>query len=188
MELWAFEWTFTSVFSIADFPKVESTAVRMMTNDMDHKFSISDLRDRPEFAETVADRIWNAWWRDDGHQLDFIQELVNENFSSSGLPLALVAHDGDAFLGTAHLIDNDLESRPQYSPWVAALWVDEAARKSGLGTALARAGAEAAFKQGFETVYLCAKPHLSAYYEGMGWQRIEDDVEGTNVFALKRKS
>lgn len=158
-----------------------------MANIKDKNYSISDLRDRPEFAETVADRIWNAWWRADGHELDFIRGLVNENFASSGLPLALVAHDGDTFLGTAHLIGNDLESRPQYSPWVAALWVDDAARKSGVGTALAQAAAEAAFKQGFETVYLCAKPHLTIYYEAMGWRKIEDDVEGTNVFSMQRK-
>lgn len=153
-----------------------------------HKtYSISDLRDRPEFAGDVADRIWNAWWRKDGHELAFIRGLVDENFASTGLPMAFVAHDGDTFLGTAHLIDSDLESRPQYSPWVAALWVDEAARGAGLGTALARAGADAAFKQGFETVYLCAKPRLTAYYEGMGWQKIEEDVEGTNVFSMRRK-
>ncbi|PWK70761.1 GNAT family N-acetyltransferase [Aminobacter sp. AP02] len=153
---------------------------------MTHKtYSISDLRDRPEFAADVADRIWNAWWRDDGHELAFIRGLVDENFASTG-PRALVAHDGDSFLGTAHLIDNDLESRPQYSPWVAAVWVDEAARKSGIGAALVRAGAEAAFGQGFDTVYLCAKPAKSAFYERLGWQRIEEDVEGLNVFLMKR--
>lgn len=152
-----------------------------------HKtYSISDLRDRPEFAGDVADRIWNAWWRKDGHELAFIRGLVDENFASTGLPQALVAHDGATFLGTAHLIDNDLESRPQYAPWVAALWVEEAARGEGLGTALALAAAQAAFAAGHAAVYLCAKPHLTAYYQGMGWQRIEEDVEGLDVFAMKR--
>ncbi|GAA2836172.1 acetyltransferase (GNAT) family protein [Aminobacter aminovorans] len=154
-----------------------------------HKtYSISDLRDRPEFAGDVAVRIWNAWWRQDGHELAFIRGLVDENFASTGLPQALVAHDRDTFLGTAHLIESDLEARPQYSPWVAAVWVDEAARKSGIGAALVQAGAEAAFLQGFDTAYLCAKPAVSAFYERLGWQRIEEDVEGLNVFSLKRKA
>lgn len=159
-----------------------------MTNAQVQPYSISDLRDRPEFAAEVADRIWNAWWRADGHQLAFIKGLVDENFASAGLPRALVAHDGATFLGTAHLIDNDLESRPQYAPWVAALWVDEVARKSGIGAALVQAGAEAAFEQGFDTVYLCAKPAVSAFYEKMGWQRIEEGVEGLNVFSMERKA
>ncbi|WP_432285285.1 GNAT family N-acetyltransferase [Aminobacter sp. BA135] len=152
-----------------------------------HKtYSISDLRDRPEFAGDVADRIWNAWWRQDGHERALIRGLVDENFASTGLPQAFVAHDGDTFLGTAHLIDNDLESRPQYSPWVAAVWVDETARRSGIGAALVQAGADAAFGQGFDTAYLCAKPAVSAFYERLGWQRIEEDVEGLNVFSMKR--
>ncbi|WP_378945250.1 GNAT family N-acetyltransferase [Mesorhizobium sp. ANAO-SY3R2] len=159
-----------------------------MTNAQSQTYAISDLCDRPEFAGEVADRIWNAWWRADGHELAFIRGLVDENFTSTSLPMALVAHDGDAFLGTAHLIDNDLESRPQYSPWVAAVWVDEAHRKSGIGAALVRAAADAAFAKEFDTVYLCAKPAVSAFYEQMGWQRIEEGVEGLNVFAMKRRA
>ncbi len=154
-----------------------------------HKtYSISDLRDRPAFAAEVADRIWNAWWRADGHELAFIRELVDENFASTGLPRALVAHDGETFLGTAHLIDNDLEARPQYSPWVAAVWVDEAHRKSGIGAALVLAAAEAGFAQGFDTVYLCAKPAMSAFYEGLGWRPIEQNVDDLDVFSLSRPS
>lgn len=152
------------------------------------KFSISDLRDKPEFAAQVSDRVWNAWWRGQGVSFEFIKGLVNENFASSGIPLALVAHDDGVFLGTASVIESDVEARPQYTPWVAAVWVDDDARKSGVGSALVRAGAEAAFKQGFETVYLCAKPRLTDYYEGMGWRKIEEGVEGTNLFSMRRSA
>lgn len=152
-----------------------------------HKtYSISDLRDRPQFAADVADRIWKAWWRADGHELAYIRGLVDENFVSSGIPLALVAHDGGVFLGTASVIESDMEARPQYAPWVAAVWVDEAHRKSGIGAALVRAAAEAGFAKGIDTIYLCAKPAVSTFYEQMGWQRLEEGVEGLNIFAMKR--
>ena len=32
-------------------------------------FTISDLRQCPEFFDTVAERIWRAWWEPDGHPL-----------------------------------------------------------------------------------------------------------------------
>jgi hypothetical protein len=35
-------------------------------------FTVSDLRQCPEFFDIVADRIWRAWWRDAGHPLDYI--------------------------------------------------------------------------------------------------------------------
>ncbi|MEO5325915.1 GNAT family N-acetyltransferase [Mesorhizobium sp. CC13] len=159
-----------------------------MPDRRDQNYSISDLRDRPEFASTVAERVWNAWWRDQGVGLDHLQGLVDESLTPAGRPMALVAHDGDTFLGTAHLIDDDLEARPQYAPWVAAVWVDEAARKAGIGSALVRAAAETAFGQGFETVYLCAEPAKAGFYEGLGWRRIERDVDGLDVFSLSKPS
>ena len=84
------------------------------------EFLISNLRDRPHFRTEVADRIWRAWWRDKGTALDHIAGRVEENLRSPGIPFALVAHRDDEFLGTASVISDDMEERPQYAPWVAA--------------------------------------------------------------------
>ena len=46
---------------------------------MSDAFIISDLRRRPEFFEAVADRIWQAWWKEDGHPLDYISGRLREN-------------------------------------------------------------------------------------------------------------
>src|ERR1700709_1167234 len=82
-------------------------------------FAISDLRQRPEFLDTVADRIWQAWWRDSGHPLDYVSSrLRDENLNADPIPFALVAHDGMEFLGTSSVIKADLEERPQLTPWV----------------------------------------------------------------------
>ena len=61
-------------------------------------FTISDLRQRPEFFDTIAERIWRAWWKADGHPLDYIQGRLRENLNARPLPFALVAHDGGRFL------------------------------------------------------------------------------------------
>ena len=71
-------------------------------------FTISDLRRRPEFFDTVASRIWQAWWEAEGASLDYISGRLRENMSEAPIPLALVAHDGGAFLGTASVIASDL--------------------------------------------------------------------------------
>src|SRR5213596_2367795 len=73
-------------------------------------FTISDLRQCPEFFDTVAERIWQAWWRDDGHPLDYISGRLRENMNATPIPFALVAHDGKSFLGTASVIASDLRS------------------------------------------------------------------------------
>lgn len=143
-----------------------------MTTD----FTISDLRQRPDFFDAVADRIWQAWWKRHGVPEAYIVERLRENMQWTGLPIALVAHRGPEFLGTASLLVSDLDERPQYTPWVAAVWTEPAARKQGVAPALIEHACTQAFGRDHGRVYLCAAPLRRAYYEHLGWTPIEDEV------------
>ena len=151
-------------------------------------FTISDLRQRPEFFDTVADRIWQAWWKADGHPPDYISDRLRENLSESPIPFALVAHDGAAFLGTASVIASDLAERPQLTPWVAAVWVEPHARQRGVGGALVDHATRDCLALGVSRAYLCARPPHSAFYEGLGWTLIERDVGPRHLSVFTRDS
>lgn len=97
---------------------------------------------------------WCASWKPKGYALAFIEGLVRENLNNEPIPFALVAHVEGTFLGTASVIASDFDSRPQYTRWVAALWVDPAHRSNEVGTALVRQGAEMAQDLGFDPAYL----------------------------------
>jgi GNAT superfamily N-acetyltransferase len=147
-------------------------------------FTISNLRRRPEFFDTVAMRIWQAWWEAEGASLDYISGRLRENMNDTPIPLALVAHDGDAFLGTASVIASDLAERPQLSPWVAAIWVEQKARGHGIGAALVNRAAQDCFALDIGRAYLCARPRMSGFYERLGWTLREQQVgrQGLDVF------
>jgi GNAT superfamily N-acetyltransferase len=147
-------------------------------------FTISDLRQRPEFFDTVADRIWRFSWKDAGTPLDYISGRLLENLNAEPLPIALVAHDGAEFLGTASVIASDLEERPQLTPWVAAVWVEPHARSRGVGSALVERAARDCFALGIARAYLCARPARVSFYERLGWIPIEHNVgeHGLTVF------
>jgi predicted N-acetyltransferase YhbS len=138
--------------------------------------SVVDLRERPEFAPLIADRVWRAWWKSKGHALAFIEGLVQQNLNAEPIPLAVVAHDGETFLGTASVIRSDLDVRPQYTPWVAAVWVDPMHRSKGVSAALVQVGAEKARALGFDPVYLCALPPKHGFYQWLGWRLVEAGV------------
>jgi GNAT superfamily N-acetyltransferase len=138
--------------------------------------SISDLRQRPDFFDVVADRIWQAWWRPHGHPLDYVRDRLAENMSPAPIPLALVAHNGGEFLGTSSLIASDLEERPKLSPWVAAVWVEPHARRHGVGAALVDHAAEACFGLGIARAYLCARKERTGFYQRLDWTLVEEDV------------
>ena len=105
-----------------------------------------------------------------------ISGRLAENMNAEPIPLALVAHKGERFLGTASLIASDLDERPQFSPWVAAVWVEPDARRHGIGAALVDQATNAAFSLGFARVYLCARRERLDFYRRLGWNRIEENV------------
>ena len=149
-------------------------------------FTISDLRQRPDFFEMVAERIWRAWWKADGHPLAYISGRLRENLSATPIPFALVAHDGETFLGTASVIASDLAEHPQFTPWVAAVWVEPQARRRGIAAALVDRATQDCFALGVGRAYLCARPQRAGYYERLGWTPIERDVGPHRMSVLIR--
>src|SRR5690606_35734054 len=90
------------------------------------------------------------------------------------VPSTLVALDGDGeWLGSVSLLAEDHPDIPQYSPWLASLYVRPEARGNGTGRALvARAVAEAA-ALGIGTLYLYCTPAVAGWYLGLGWRQHE---------------
>ena len=138
--------------------------------------TISDLRQQPAFFDAVADRIWRAWWKERGFPADTIAGRLRENMSASPIPFALVAHRDETFIGTASVITSDIEERPQYSPWIAAVWVDPQYRMREIGSELVSRAASDAFALHFRRVYLCAEKERRRFYTRQGWHPIEEDV------------
>ena len=151
---------------------------------MARAFAVADLRGRTDFAAMVADRVWRTWWKPKGHPLSKVEALVADDLGPGPIPSALVAHDGDAFLGTASVIACDLDARPRYTPWVAAVWVEAAHRHRGIGAALVRAGADRVHGLGYDRAYLCTMPENRAFYARLGWSPVEEGVspDGLAVF------
>ncbi len=157
--------------------------MRAPTNGILEQVQISNLRAVPHFAATLADRAWNAWWTDK-IPLSEYRTWVDACLPGDGVPMALVAHDSDHYLGSAKLIPSDLDSRPQYTPWIAAVWVDPEHRRQGIATRLLQAAAAAVQQAGFASVYLCASAANTDFYLARNFRQIETDVEHLNIFVL----
>ncbi|MDQ8730726.1 GNAT family N-acetyltransferase [Bradyrhizobium sp. LHD-71] len=137
---------------------------------------ISDLRQRPEFFDTVADRVWRAWWKPAGKPLEQVSSGLAEMMKGDPIPFAIVAHAGSEFLGSTLGIASDLADRPQYGPWVAAVWVEPQHRLQQVGRALVGHAAQVLFARGFARIYLCSSPRRRNFYVRQGWTPIEENV------------
>jgi predicted N-acetyltransferase YhbS len=118
--------------------------------------------------------------------LSLLTGLVQENLGPGPIPTALVAHEGERFIGTVSIIACDEDTRPQYTPWVAALWVEPDNRQKGIGAALVERAVEHAFGTGAKRVHLLAGPHRRPYYERLGWSVAEQTGDG--MFILIRNA
>ena len=87
-----------------------------------------------------------------------------------------MAYDGERYLGSALGIASDLDARPHYTPWVAAVWVEPAYRGRDVGRSLVASAAQSLFEQAFQRIYLCARASRHDFYARQGWVPIEHDV------------
>lgn len=161
---------------------IEGKKLRMTS--VDH--TICDLAERPDLLPIVADRIWRAWWRDEGLSLAEMEAMVAESLGAAPMPFTLVAHRAGLFLGTASVIADDLKARPAYTPWLAAVFVEPYARRAGIAASLVESATRKAFLQPIERLYLNATPANSSLYEKLGWALVEADVGGLNVYSTTR--
>ena len=156
---------------------------------MARALAIHDLRERPQHAEAVAERIWKAFWRRQGAPFTQIREGLVEILKNQGVvPFALVAEEDGEVCGNILVIDNDEPSRPALGPWIAAVWVDEARRKRGIAQAMIDEALRRAANLGSTRLYLVSRPALRPFYARLGWQEIEDGVGEHHLVVWTRAS
>ncbi|XHE12286.1 GNAT family N-acetyltransferase [Agrobacterium deltaense] len=151
-------------------------------------YRISDYRDCQSHGPIIAERVWTAWWQDSGLHVGDVAEHLKDMVNPHTLPTGFVAHDDDGYVGSAFLIHCDLEERPQYLPWVAALWVEENRRGAGVARALMQAATQRAAELGHHTTYLCCEQNLETYYINCGWTVLERNVGKHDLTVLTRST
>ncbi|WP_368542862.1 GNAT family N-acetyltransferase [Enterobacter soli] len=127
----------------------------------------------PQFAGQVIDWIWTAFG--DGVPRAFFQSVVDHSQTPGALPLTFIAVEGETLLGTVGLWRCDLITRQDLCPWLAALYVDDAARGKGLAGQLQAYVQDYAAKAGYRELHLWSA--CRDFYERYGWQYVGDALE-----------
>ena len=94
------------------------------------KIAIFPLYQAPQYAEQVTDWLWQAFG--EGLSREFFHSIVEHSQTPGTLPLTFIAVEDEQLVGTVGLWRCDLITRQDLFPWLAALYVDDAARGKGL--------------------------------------------------------
>lgn len=149
--------------------------------------TIAFLADQPQHLPVVAAWVYDQWHRHrPGETLETTAEMFRAALQRDAIPLTLLALDGDVPVGTASLFADDMETRPELTPWLASVYVAPERRGAGIGPRLVRAAEDVARQLGVKQLYLFT-PDRERFYARLGWRTVEHSAyDGHPVVIMAR--
>jgi len=133
---------------------------------------IINLADAPAYLQTLA-----AWhheeWRalNPGQTLEQRMQKMQAHLEGDFIPSTYLAVDGQ-LLGSAAIVESDMDNRKDLSPWLASVYVDKQYRQQGIGSRLIRYIVDMAKHKEIKKLYLFT-PDQEYFYQRLGWQVLE---------------
>lgn len=134
---------------------------------------IDFLADHPSFITQIAKWCNLEWpWYYNGGDLNAAVLFHQKTAQKSSIPAALVAVEGSEALGTIAIIEQDMEIRPNLTPWLGCLFVAPQYRGRGVAGHLLREGFHLAERLGVREIFAWTESLSESLKKG-GWKLIE---------------
>ena len=149
---------------------------------------IAPLSDYMEFVDEIA-QLHQAEW---AHlsSLQTVKDRKNalENAAGrEGVPSIYIAYENNEFIGSVALIEHDLDTHLELSPWLAAVFVKEKWRGQGIATLLVSHCEAEAKRIGVKELYLSTE-FATQLYANLGWRAIERcEYRGIELDVMSKK-
>ena len=135
--------------------------------------TIENLTDHEDFIPQLAAWHHSQWANlNPGDTEEARTARYREELESDGLPITFVAVADGALLGSASLLESDMKTRMELTPWLASVYVADEHRRKGIGEALVRRVVEEAATLRYQTIYLFT-PDKAHFYAKRGWTSLE---------------
>lgn len=147
------------------------------------------LSKRPEYITEVARIIHEKFDLDEnikGNYKEAIKFFGGSNVKD--YPITLIALEAGKCVGTVSIYKNDLAERPDYQPWLAALYVLSDYRGKGVADRLVSDMLNHISALGHETIYAkTSSQKRYDYYKRKGWELLETLAAGEQEIFIFRK-
>ena len=137
---------------------------------------IENLSDRVDLLPELAQLHLAEWgYLRPGQTLEDRIAALTGCLGKAEIPTAVVATDKDKLVGSALLVEHDMSTRKDLTPWLAGVLVKSQYRKSGVATALVQRIESEASALNIPRLYLYTDKE-SAFYAKRGWRELESCV------------
>lgn len=149
---------------------------------------IVPLGNKKEFIAELAE-IHHAEWKhlSPALTLEGRAEAIADSAGREGIPSTFITMSGRQFVGSAALIQNDMDTKPDLVPWLAAVYVKDGFRSQGIATELITRCEDEAVRSNAIAWYLYTK-FASRPYEKLGWRHMERyECKGVKVDVMCKR-
>lgn len=134
---------------------------------------IGYLANHTQHIPTLARWFHDQWgYLSPNYTLKQRTQRLRAKARRKGIPITFIAVEGKKPIGSASLVANDMDTRPDWKPWLASVYVAPSHRSKGVGEALVQRVVDEARRQAFESLYLWT-PNKEAFYGKRGWKIVE---------------
>jgi GNAT superfamily N-acetyltransferase len=137
---------------------------------------LKQLSECPEHLIAVGTWIYEQWWKRPDNTSEVVLRLLRTHTETDKVPYTVVAIVDGQPVGSCCVIESDCVHRPQYSPWVAAVYVKPEYRLQGVASAVLQEAARIATRAGVRGLYIDCHIKTVPVYEKSGWTIFEREV------------
>ena len=148
---------------------------------------LKQLSERREHLETVGCWIYEQWWSRRGNSPEDVFNWLRTHAKLDTVPYTVIALADGEPVGSCCVIENDCIHRPQYAPWVAAVYVRPDFRRRGIASMILNEAASIAARARIEGLYIDCLAVTASVYEKNGWAIYEREVGDKESVVMLRK-
>ena len=144
------------------------------------------LADRPALVTAIAPWIWQEWGRARPETLEEVTAGMAAKTARLGPEQCFVLLEDGQPVATASLFHQDLDARPDLTPWLGAVFVHPDHRGRGHARRLVRRVEAACIEAAIATLWLHTE-FARGMYEGLGWTAVEPQNDRGHAVTLMRR-
>jgi len=147
---------------------------------------IFDLKEKAEHIPTLAAWHHEAWSHlNPAGSIEKRIEKMQNYLADTSVPKMFVWVEGDSVVGSAGILNSDMDTKPELTPWLASVYVKSDRRNEGIGAALVKKVMQHAQALGHAELFLFTQDKESLY-KRIGWETISrEEYRGELVAVMK---